>query len=148
VGEGEIAGATFGFDTDRFGIPAARWLGLFLFDTSVTWMSAENTTTGERLSGRPRFTWTGEGLLERRFFADELLARVRGRLTHWHDRIDDDGQDVEDLWLTDVLLEAEIGDAVLFVRFMDMLERADPVEPGIPFPGFSRMYGLTWRFRG
>ena len=41
-----------------------------------------------------------------------------------------------------------IGDAVFFYRFHDLLERADDVEPGYRFPGFSRMYGISWRFVG
>ncbi|NNE43181.1 MAG: hypothetical protein HKN12_03160 [Gemmatimonadetes bacterium] len=58
------------------------------------------------------------------------------------------GAPVVDLWLTDVLLEGEIGDAVFFYRFHDGMNRADEVEPGIRFAGFSRMYGISWRFRG
>ena len=71
-----------------------------------------------------------EGFWERHFFADELRLRVVGRLTHWRDRLDGELLPVEDLWLTDVVIEGGIGDAVLYVRFLDMLERADEVEPG------------------
>jgi hypothetical protein len=148
LGDGEIVGATLGLETERFEMPGIRRLGTWLFVSSVTLQRAENADTGQRLAGRPRRTWTGEGLLERRFFKDELLARVRGRLTHWGDRVDDAGDAVRDLWLTDVLLEAEIGDAALFYRFHDLLERADEVEPGYIFPGFSRYFGITWRFVG
>jgi hypothetical protein len=148
VGDGEIAGATAGVETERFAMPGIRRLGTWLFSSSATLQRAKNTDTGQRLAGRPRRTWTGEGLLERRFFQDELLARVRGRLTHWGDRVDDAGVAVPDLWLTDVLLEAEVGDAALFYRFHDLLERADEIEPGIFLPGFSRYFGITWRFVG
>jgi hypothetical protein len=148
VGTGEILGTTVGLETERFEMPGLRPLGHWWFRSSATLQSAENSDTGARLAGRPSRTWTGEGLLERRFFKGELLARVRGRLTHYGDRVDLDGLGVRDAWLQDVALEAEIGDAVVFYRFHDLLERADEVEPGIFFAGFSRFYGLTWRFVG
>jgi hypothetical protein len=148
IGEGEIAGLSAGLDTDLFAVPGAEVVGLFRFRTSTSWMSAENKTAGSRLPGRPRFSWSGDGSLERAFFSDNLLLRLRGRLTHWHDRVDGAGDPVVDLWMTDVLVEATIGDAELFLRLHDLPNRADEVEPGIRFPGFSRMLGLTWRFRG
>jgi hypothetical protein len=86
--------------------------------------------------------------LQRALFQGELLARVRGRLTHYGDRVDEDGSPVIDMWFTDVILEGAIGDAVVFYRFHDLLDRADEVEPGIRFPGFSRMYGVSWKFWG
>ena len=92
--------------------------------------------------------WTGDGFLERRFFEDELLARVRGRLAHYGDRPREGICADVDAWVTDVILEAGIGDAVLYYRFHDLLERADDIEPCYRFPGFSRMYGISWRFRG
>jgi hypothetical protein len=98
------------------------------------------------LPRRPRRTWTGEGSLARRLFHDDLLFRVRGRLTHYGDRVDGEGAPVADAWINDVVLEAEIADAVLFYRFQDLLERADEIEPGIRLPGFSHMFGLSWRF--
>lgn len=146
VGTAELRGTTIGGETAPFGIPGAGWLGSFLLRTSATWQSAENATFGTRLPGRPEFSWTGEGYVERRFFSGELLARARGRLTHWADRVDDAGEPVVDLWLTDVGLEGEIGDAVFFFRFHDLPARADEVEPGVRFPGFSRFYGISWRF--
>lgn len=148
VGTALIQGGSLGLATEALELPGASWLGRLTLGTSGTLLQAENEDTGARLPNRPRFTWTGEGALERRFFRDELLARVRGRLTHWQDRVDEDGGAVEDLWLTDVLLEGEIGDAVFFVRFHDLLERADQIEPGVRLPGFSRMYGISWRFWG
>jgi hypothetical protein len=114
----------------------------------VTARSAENATTGERLPRRPARSWTGEASLERRFFSDELLARLGGRLTHLGDRLNDEGDDVDDAWVTDVLLEGRVGDAVFYYRFLDLLERADEIEPGIRLPGFSRTWGVTWRFVG
>jgi len=148
VGDGEILGTTLGLETQRFRLPGAGVLGSWRFRTSATLQRAENLDTGARLAGRPRVTWAGEGLLQRTFFRDELLARVRGRLTHWGDRVDEAGAAVRDVWLQDVILEAEIGDAVVFYRFHDLLERGDEVEPGYFFPGFSRYFGLTWRFVG
>ena len=148
VGDGEMQGVTAGLETDVFAIPGAAVIGRWQLSTSATSMTAENATTGTRLSGRPRFLWVGEGSWERGFFREELGLRVRGRLTHWHDRLDDALMPVVDLWLTDVVIEGAIGDAVLYVRFLDTLERADEVEPGIRFPGFTIDYGLTWRFRG
>ncbi|MEZ5063768.1 MAG: TonB-dependent receptor [bacterium] len=146
VGEAEISGATLTATGVPWTLPAG--LGRLGLTSSVGWLRADNTTTDTRLPGRPTFTWTGDGFVERRFFTDELLLRLRGRLSHWHDRVDGTGASVEDLWLTDVLVEGEIGDVVFYLRFHDLLERADEVEPGIRFPGYSRMYGLTWRFRG
>ncbi|MBZ0269892.1 hypothetical protein K8I85_17205, partial [bacterium] len=148
LGDAHLAGASVGFDTDSFAVPGVRFLGAFTLSSSVTWEEAELDDAGTRLPGRPRFTWTGQGVLERRFFKDELLAGVRGRLTHMADRVDDAGVPVVDLWLTDVLLEGRIGDASFFFRFHDMLQRADEVEPGYRFPGFSRTYGISWRFVG
>jgi len=148
LGTATVRGASLGIGTGRFAVPGIRALGAWTLASSVTALGAENDDTGERLPRRPRFTWTGEGTLERRFFRDELLARVRGRMTHWRDRVDDDGAEVPDLWITDVLLEGEIGDAIFFYRFHDLLERADAIEPGYRFPGFSRIYGLSWRFWG
>ena len=148
VGDAEILGATAGVDTELFPIPVFPVLGNLLFKTSYTRQSADNVTTDTRLSGRPRTIWTGEGAYQRSFFSDELSATARGRLTHYGDRVDDAGAPVEDLWLTDVVLEGEIGDAVFFVRFNDLLERAGEVEPGYRFPGFSTTYGISWRFWG
>lgn len=147
VGDAHLAGASVGFDTDAFALPGVRFLGAFTLRSSATWEEAE-LESGARLPGRPRFTWTGEGVLQRRFFRDELLAGVRGRLTHMADRVNDSGTPVVNLWLTDVLLEGRIGDASFFFRFHDMLQRADEVEPGYRFPGFSRTYGISWRFVG
>lgn len=148
IGNGKITGGTAGLRTERFGVPGIRFLGRFLFRTSVTRQEAEDRKTGVPLPRRPKTTWTGEGFVERRFFQSELLARVRGRLTHWRDRVDESGAPVVDLWLTDVVLEGEVGDAMFFYRFHDLPNRADEVEPGIRFPGFSRTWGVTWRFRG
>jgi TonB-dependent Receptor Plug Domain len=148
LGDAHLAGASVGFGTDSFAVPGVRFLGAFTLLSSVTFEEAELDDGGTRLPGRPRFTWTGEGVLERRFFKDELLAGVRGRLTHMADRVNDTGDPVVDLWLTDVLLEGRIGDASFFFRFHDMLQRADEVEPGYRFPGFSRTYGISWRFVG
>ncbi len=148
VGDAEITGGTVGFETERFAVPGVRFLGSFLLRSSFTQMATENVDTGDPLPGRPERTWTGEGLLERRFFKGELLARVRGRLTHYGDRVDAEGLAVRDVWLTDVILEGEIGDAAFFYRIHDLLERMDEVEPGFFFPGFSRYLGITWRFFG
>jgi hypothetical protein len=148
LGDAEIRGASAGFDTERFVIPGMRPIGTWLLRTSVSGMTAEIGDTGERLPGRPKLEWTGEGLLERRFFKDGLLARVRGRLTHLHDRVDTSGEPVVDAWVTDVLLEGEVGDVVFLFRSHDLLERADEIEPGFRLPGFSRMWGVTWRFVG
>jgi hypothetical protein len=148
VGDLEIRGARAGLDSERFPVPGLRWLGDLRLSTGVTWLSAENATTGARLPGRASLSWTGQGSLERRLFRGELLARVRGRLTHVRDRVDDAGAEVEDAWVTDVLLEGEVGDAAVFFRFHDLLERADEIEPGVRLPGFSRMWGITWRFVG
>jgi hypothetical protein len=148
LGDARITGADAGLATGRFRVPGVRFLGEMLLRTSVTLQEAESRDGRERLPGRPRRIWTGEGFLERPLFQGDLLARVRGRLTHWGDRVDDDGLPVINLWLTDVILEGEIGDAVFFYRFHDMLERADEVEPGVRFPGFTRTYGVSWRFRG
>ncbi|MFN8177222.1 MAG: TonB-dependent receptor plug domain-containing protein [bacterium] len=147
LGDARIRGGTFGLDSQRFPMPGVRSLGDFLFRTSVTSMSAE-LASGARLPGRPRLSWTGEGFLERHFFQGELLARLRGRLTYEHDRVDDQGAPVIDAWVTDVQAEGEVGDAVFFYRFLDLLDRADEIEPGIRLPGFSRMWGITWRFVG
>jgi hypothetical protein len=148
VGDGKIVGADAGVTTERFQVPGIRFLGHLLLRSSFTLQEPERRGSGEPLPGRPKRIWTGEGFLERRLFQGDLLARVRGRLTHWGDRVDDAGEPVLDMWLTDVILEGEIGDAVFFYRFHDMLERADEVEPGVRFPGFTRTYGITWRFRG
>jgi len=147
-GDVEIRGATAGGETTPFPFPYLGVLGDLRLASSVTRLAAENATTGVRLPRRARFTWTGEGSLERRLFGGELLARLRGRLTHLGDRVDGAGAAVEDAWSTDVLLEGEVGDAVFFYRFHDLLERADEIEPGVRFPGFSRMWGVTWRFVG
>lgn len=147
LGDAEIRGATVGFVSERFPMPGLRPLGNWQLRSSVTRLSAE-LATGARLPGRPRLSWTGEGFVERRFFKDELLARLRGRLTHEGDRVDTAGEPVVDAWVTDVLLEGEVGDAVFFYRFHDLLERADEIEPGFRLPGFSRMWGVTWRFVG
>ncbi|MGQ0721715.1 MAG: TonB-dependent receptor [Candidatus Eiseniibacteriota bacterium] len=147
-GRGRIDGATAGIDTPRFAVPGLSWLGRLKLDTSFTLQEAENSDTGAPLPRRAERIWTGEGFLEHRFFRDELLARARGRLTHQGGRVDEDGELVVDLWLTDVLLEGEVGDAVFFYRFHDLMERADEIEPGFRLPGFSRTYGITWRFRG
>ncbi len=147
-GDAEIRGASAGLDTDRFPFPGAPGIGTLLLRTSVTALSARDVTADTRLPRRPALTWTGEGYLEKRLFSGELAARVRGRLTHERDRVDDAGAPVADAWLTDVILEGEVGDAVFFYRFMDLMERADEIEPGIRLPGFSRMWGLTWRFTG
>ena len=148
LGDAEFRSASLGFATERFVIPHLTPIGDWLFRTSVTRMSAEIAKTGARLPGRPSFSWTGEGFVERHFFKGGLLARLRGRLTHLHDRVDTAGDPVVDAWVTDVLLEGEVGDAVFFYRAHDMLERADEIEPGFRLPGFSRMWGVTWRFIG
>lgn len=148
IGDARIVGGDVGIATGRFGVPGIRFLGQILLRTSYTRQKPELRGTGAPLPGRPKTIWTGEGFLERRLFQGDLLARVRGRLTHWGDRVDDAGDPVIDLWLTDVILEGEIGDAVFFYRFDDMLDRADEVEPGIRFPGFTRTWGISWRFRG
>jgi hypothetical protein len=147
-GDGRIDGATAGIDTPLFALPGLSWLGRLELDTSFTLQRAENSDTGAPLPRRAERIWTGQGRIERRFFRDELLARARGRLTHQGGRVDDAGAPVVDLWYTDVLLEGEVGDAVFFYRFHDLLERADEIEPGFRLPGFSRTYGITWRFRG
>ncbi len=146
LGTGEIRGASVALDTDFLRLPLLRVLGDLQVKTSFTWLEAELEETGERLPRRARHTWTGEGSLARALFQDDLLFRVRGRLTNYGDRVDDQGAAVTDAWITDVILEAEIADAILFYRFHDLLERADEVEPGIRFPGFSHTFGLTWRF--
>lgn len=148
AGDAEIRSASAGFETDLFPFPGLPGLGSLRLRSGVSALSARNVTTDTRLPRRPAFSWTGEGSLERRFFSDQLLARLRGRLAHEHDRIDDTGAAVVDAWVTDVLLEGEVGDAVFFYRFLDMLERADELEPGIRLPGFSRTWGLSWRFTG
>ncbi len=150
IGTAEILGATIGLETDPFRPPGLTALGLLRLRTSFTGQRAELAGTGEDLPGRPRRVWTGEGWLERHFFKDELRARVCGRLTHWGDRGGTTifGEDPIGIWITDVILEGKIGDAVFFYRFHDMLERADDPEPGYRFPGFSRMYGISWRFVG
>lgn len=147
LGDATIHGATGSLETDAFRPPGLGFLGHIALKSSVTWLDAE-LEDGSRLPRRARITWSGEGLAQRRFFKDELLARVRGRLTHLHDRVDEVGDPVLDAWVTDVLLEGEIGDVVFFYRFHDLLERADEIEPGIRLPGFSRMYGISWRFWG
>jgi hypothetical protein len=146
AGDAEIVGATFDFGCSSVRIPRVGFLGKLTIDTNYTILSAEDEA-GTKLPGRPSRAWTGEGFLERRFFDDDLLARVRGRLTHYGDRSADLESAPRDAWLTDVILEGEIGDAVFFYRFHDLLERGDEVEPGYPFPGFSRTYGITWSFR-
>ncbi len=155
IGDARILGAGLGLETSAFDVPGLRFLGELALKSSATWLDTDldrtapaDSVSSDRLPRRARLTWTGEGTLERRFFRDELLARLRGRLTHLQDRLDDLGEPVPDAWLTDVLLEGEIGDAVFFYRFHDLLERADRVEPGIRFPGFSRSYGISWRFWG
>jgi hypothetical protein len=147
-GDVRIRGATVGLESSLFPFPGLRTLGDLRLHTSWTRSSAENRTTDTRLPRRAERTWTGDGSLQKRFFSAELLARLRGRLTHLGDRVDEDGEPVEDAWVTDVLLEGEVGDAVFFYRFHDLLERADEIEPGIRLPGFSRMWGVTWRFVG
>jgi hypothetical protein len=149
IGTAEIVGATLGLDTGDFvflGLPA---VGTMRLASHFTWQRAE-LDDGERIAGRPRRIWAGQGTLERRFFQDELLARVRGKLTHWGDRagLTIFGRETVDLWMTDVILEGEIGDAIFFVRFHDLPGRADAVEPGYRFPGYTRMYGISWRFVG
>jgi hypothetical protein len=148
IGDGEIRRGSVALSTGVVTIPNASVLGEFRFLTSFTARTAEIADTGARIPGWAKWTWTGDGVVEHRFFKDELQLRLRGRLTHLGDRVDLAGDDVVDAWVTDVLLEGEIGDAVFFARFHDMLERADEIEPGYRFPGFSRTYGLTWRFWG
>lgn len=148
LGTGEIRRGTIALSTSALTIPHAQVIGEFQFLTSFTARTAEIQETGVRLPGWAKWTWTGDGVLQHRFFHDELELRARGRLTHLADRIDFDGEDVVDAWVTDVLLEGEIGDALFFARFHDMLERADEIEPGYRFPGFSRTYGISWRFWG
>lgn len=148
IGTGVLRSATVALETHAFAFPGIAAVGHVTLRTSFGVLSAELDETGERLPNRPKRTWTGEGFIERRFFAGELLARVRGRLTHLGDRVDEEGAQVKDAWVTDVLLEGEIGDAVFFFRFHDLLERADEIEPGYRLPGFSRTYGLSWRFWG
>jgi hypothetical protein len=148
LGDATNYGATVDVDLAPVSIPVLSLLGETRIRTSYTWLHTELDETGAPLPGRPKRTWTGEGFLQRRLFEGELLARVRGRLTHYGDRVDAGGEPVIDMWHTDVILEGEIGDAVVFYRFHDLLERADELEPGIRFPGFSRMYGVSWRFWG
>lgn len=148
IGTGEIRRGTVALTTDAFKIPHAEVLGAFQFLTSFTARTAEIEETGLRLPGWPKWTWTGDGSVAHQFFHDELKLCARGRLTHLGDRVDAEGEDVVDAWVTDVLLEGEIGDAVFFGRFHDMLERADEIEPGYRFPGFSYSFGLSWRFWG
>ena len=147
-GDAELRGASAGFESRLFAAPGLSWMGALQMRSSVTGLSARNVTTDTRLPRRPRFTWTGDGSLEHRFFQDQLLVRLRGRLTHERDRVDESGAPVVDAWVTDVLLEGEVGDAVFFYRFHDLPQRADEIEPGIRLPGFSRMWGVTWRFLG
>jgi hypothetical protein len=148
AGRARIRGGSLGLSGGPWGLPGLRFLGRLSLRTDLTRLSAEETHTGAPLPGRARWSWTGEGFLERRLFGGELLARVRGRLAHRRGRVDGEGKAVPDLWMTDVPRAGEGGDVVFFYRFHDLLERADEVEPGIRFPGFSRMYGLTWRFWG
>lgn len=148
LGTGLLRQGTFALGVERWPIPGVEGLGRFTIQTSFDILSAELEETGDRLPLRPRWTWTGDGVLERRFFKDGLLAKLRGRLTHLHDRVDSLGNDVRDAWVTDVLLEGEIGDAAFYYRFHDLLDRADDIEPGYGLPGFSRTFGVTWRFWG
>jgi hypothetical protein len=147
IGTGELRSGTVAIVTDPFAVPGAR-IGHLTIRTSFTLLSAEIEETGERIPLRARRTWTGDGALERRFFTGELLLRLRGRLTHLGDRLNFEGEKVADAWVTDVLIEGEIGDAAFHARFHDLLERADELEPGYRLPGFSHMYGISWRFWG
>ena len=149
IGTAEFAGATLGADTGGFGLPGLSWLGTMGLASHFTLQRAE-LADGTRIAGRPRRVWAGEGTLERRFFKEELLARVRGKLTHWGDRagLTIFGTETIDLWMTDVILEGELGDAIFFYRFHDLPNRADSIEPGYRFPGFTRVYGVSWRFIG
>lgn len=148
LGDAVIGGATVDVETVPLSLPILSLLGDIRLRTSYTVQHTELDETDEPLAGRPKRIWTGGGYLQRALFQGELLARVRGRLTHYGDRVDEDGNPVIDMWFTDVILEGAIGDAVVFYRFHDLLDRADEVEPGIRFPGFSRMYGVSWKFWG
>jgi outer membrane receptor protein involved in Fe transport len=150
IGTAEIGSGSVSLATGPFRLPGLASLGELELESGFTVQRAELAETGEDLPGRPRRVWTGQGTLERFFFRDELRARVRGKLTHWGDRGGGSlfGLEAIDVWLTDVQLEGEIGDAIFFYRFHDLLERADDPEPGYRFPGFSRVYGISWRFIG
>ncbi len=148
AGTGELRGVTFGLDTETFPIPKAAVVGDLTFHTSFALRDDVMEETGERLPRVPGRLWTGEGVLSNEFFRNSLHARLRGRLTYLGDRLDENGAAVIDAWVTDVVGEAEIGDALLHFRLHDLLERADEIEPGYRLPGFSWMFGVSWRFWG
>ncbi len=148
IGTGDLRGLTFGVVTDPFPIPGAAVVGDLTFRTTFALRDDVLDETGAPLPGRARRLWTGEGLLSNEFFQDSLHARLRGRLTYLGDRVDVAFVDVLDAWVTDVIAEAEIADALLHIRFHDLLERGDEIEPGYRLPGFSWMFGVSWRFWG